>query len=143
MGLGNYELSERVIAAAIRVHRELGPGFLEVMYEEALSLELATAGLSFERQKLLPVFYREHLIGDAQPLKVRSTFRRDEFPAKLCPREFLLFCQQDSYAARGQVNRRAGAGRPAAGNDHVILIRTTHKKTLKCLESGYCPTERR
>ena len=64
MGLGNYELSERVIAAAIRVHRELGPGFLEVMYEEALSLELATAGLSFERQKLLPVFYREHLIGE-------------------------------------------------------------------------------
>ena len=64
IGLGNYELSERVIAAAIRVHRELGPGFLEVMYEEALSLELATAGLSFERQKLLPVFYREHLIGE-------------------------------------------------------------------------------
>ncbi|HSP45351.1 MAG TPA: GxxExxY protein, partial [Chthoniobacterales bacterium] len=64
MGLGNYELSERVIAAAIRVHRELGPGFLEVMYEEALAIELAAAGLSFERQKLLPVFYREHLIGE-------------------------------------------------------------------------------
>ena len=64
MGLGNYELSERVIAAAIRVHRELGPGFLEVMYEEALSLELTATGLSFERQKLLPVFYREHLIGE-------------------------------------------------------------------------------
>ena len=64
MGLGNYELSERVIAAAIRVHRELGPGFLEVMYEEALSLELAATALSFERQKLLPVFYREYLIGE-------------------------------------------------------------------------------
>ena len=64
MGLGNFELSERVIAAAIRVHRELGPGFLEIMYEEALAIELAAASIAFERQKLLPVFYREHLIGE-------------------------------------------------------------------------------
>jgi GxxExxY protein len=64
MGLGNLELSERVIAAAIRVHKELGPGFLESMYEEALAIELAQAGISFERQKLLPVFYREHVIGE-------------------------------------------------------------------------------
>jgi GxxExxY protein len=64
MGLGNLELSERVIAAAIRVHTELGPGFLEMMYEEALAIELATAGMAFERQKLLPVFYREHLVGE-------------------------------------------------------------------------------
>src|SRR3977135_93445 len=64
MGLGNFELSERVIAAAIRVHKELGPGFLESMYEEALAIELAHAGIPFERQKLLPVFYREHVIGE-------------------------------------------------------------------------------
>lgn len=64
MGLGNFELSERVIAAAIRVHKELGPGFLESMYEEALAIELAHAGISFERQKLLPVFYREYVVGE-------------------------------------------------------------------------------
>ena len=64
MGLGNFELSERVIAAAIRVHKELGPGFLENMYEEALAIELVQAGILFERQKLLPVFYREHVIGE-------------------------------------------------------------------------------
>ena len=64
MGLGNFELSERVIAAAIRVHRELGPGFLESVYEEALAIELTHAGISFERQKLLPIFYREHVIGE-------------------------------------------------------------------------------
>ncbi|MEY2483259.1 MAG: hypothetical protein QOK24_1787 [Verrucomicrobiota bacterium] len=62
--LGNTELTQRIIGAAIRVHRELGPGFLELMYEEALAIELSAAGLSFERQKLLPVFYREHLIGE-------------------------------------------------------------------------------
>lgn len=64
MELGNFELTERIIAAAIRVHTELGPGFLEIMYEEALAIELTAAGISFERQKLLPVFYREHLIGE-------------------------------------------------------------------------------
>jgi GxxExxY protein len=34
------------------------------MYEEALAIELRNAGISFERQKLLPIFYREHLIGE-------------------------------------------------------------------------------
>ena len=63
-GLGNAELTDRIIAAAIRVHTELGPGFLESMYEEALAIEFATAGIAFERQKLLPVFYREHLVGE-------------------------------------------------------------------------------
>src|SRR5215471_1583456 len=64
MELQNKHLTERIIAAAIRVHKELGPGFLEVMYEEALAIEFAAAGISFERQKLLPVLYREHLIGE-------------------------------------------------------------------------------
>jgi GxxExxY protein len=62
--LGNKDLTERIIAAGIRVHRELGPGFLESMYEEALAIEFSAAGISFERQKLLPIFYREHLIGE-------------------------------------------------------------------------------
>ena len=62
--LGNKDLTERVIAAAIRVHRELGPGFLESLYEEALAIEFSEAGILFERQKLLPILYREHLIGE-------------------------------------------------------------------------------
>jgi GxxExxY protein len=64
MEIQNKLLTDRIIAAAIRVHKELGSGFLEAMYEEALGIELAAAGLAFERQKLLPVFYREHLIGE-------------------------------------------------------------------------------
>src|SRR6266446_2177115 len=63
MEIQNKALTDRIIAAAIRVHKELGPGFLESMYEEVLAIELAAA-ISFERQKLLPVFYREHLIGE-------------------------------------------------------------------------------
>ena len=64
MELQNKHLTDRIIAAAIRVHKELGPGFLEAMYEEALAIEFAAAGIRFDRQKLLPVFYREHLIGE-------------------------------------------------------------------------------
>lgn len=62
--MGNKDLTERIIAAAIRVHRELGPGFLESVYEEALAIEFSTMGISLDRQKLLPIFYREHLIGE-------------------------------------------------------------------------------
>jgi len=64
MEIQNKALTDRIIAAGIRVHKELGPGFLELMYEEALAIELAAADISFERQKLLQEFYREHLIGE-------------------------------------------------------------------------------
>lgn len=52
------ELTETIIGAAIRVHRELGPGLLESTYEACLSYELAQAGLVVERQTALPVRYR-------------------------------------------------------------------------------------
>ncbi len=52
------ELTETIIGAAIRVHRELGPGLLESAYEACLLYELVEAGLSIERQVALPVRYR-------------------------------------------------------------------------------------
>jgi len=64
MEIPNKALTDRIIGGAIRVHKELGPGFLETMYEEALAVELAAVNVHFERQKLLSVFYREHLIGE-------------------------------------------------------------------------------
>ena len=57
------ELARAVIGAAIEVHRHLGPGFLEGLYEEALSLELADAGIAFERQKEIGVVYKGRTIG--------------------------------------------------------------------------------
>jgi GxxExxY protein len=53
------ELSGRVIGACIEIHRELGPGLLESAYEECLAYELSKAGLRFERQRPLPVRYKE------------------------------------------------------------------------------------
>ena len=52
------ELSERVIGAAIRVHRELGPGLLESAYEACLAFELRESGLQVFTQVPLPVVYR-------------------------------------------------------------------------------------
>jgi GxxExxY protein len=48
--MGKDQLTEKMIACAMAVHRELGPGLLENTYEEALCIELADAGLKFERQ---------------------------------------------------------------------------------------------
>jgi GxxExxY protein len=53
------ELTHEIIGAAIAVHKELGPGLLEAVYEECLCHELGIRGLPFERQKPIPVVYRE------------------------------------------------------------------------------------
>ena len=52
------ELSSVIIGAAIEVHKALGPGLLESVYEECLCHELSLRGFSFDRQKLLPVAYK-------------------------------------------------------------------------------------
>ena len=62
--LRDSEITEPIIAAAIRVHRELGPGFLESIYEEALAVEFALSGIQFIRQHPVPLFYCDHQIGE-------------------------------------------------------------------------------
>jgi GxxExxY protein len=52
-------LTHQIIGAAIEVHRLLGPGLLESAYEECLCKELAIRGLSYERQKPVPVVYKD------------------------------------------------------------------------------------
>ena len=62
------QLTERIIGAAIEVHRELGPGLLESAYQRALAYELTLRGLKFEEQKLCPIKYKDILIEDAYRL---------------------------------------------------------------------------
>ena len=52
-------LTDEIIGSAIEVHRSLGPGLLESAYETCLAYELGERGFNVERQKSLPVIYRE------------------------------------------------------------------------------------
>jgi GxxExxY protein len=53
------ELSEKIIGCAIEVHKSLGPGLLESAYLECLLYELQKAGFKVEKQKALPLIYKE------------------------------------------------------------------------------------
>jgi GxxExxY protein len=55
-------LSNKIIGAAIEVHKALGPGLLESAYEKCLCYELKQQSLSFERQKQLPIHYKGEAI---------------------------------------------------------------------------------
>lgn len=58
IGTQGDALSELVIGAAIEVHKQLGPGLLESVYETCLCYELTERGVSFQRQLALPVQYK-------------------------------------------------------------------------------------
>ena len=60
-------ITERIIKCAIAVHRELGPGLLEEVYEEALNIECNMEGLQVARQIKVPVLYRGKPIGEYKP----------------------------------------------------------------------------
>ena len=58
------EIGTQAIAAAIEVHRELGPGLLESVYQSCIEEELALRGLSFQPQARLPLIYKGRKLGD-------------------------------------------------------------------------------
>jgi GxxExxY protein len=62
-------LTDKIIGAAIEVHRHLGPGLLEAVYEECLCYELSQMGLKFQRQVHLPINYKG--------IKFESAYRMD------------------------------------------------------------------
>jgi GxxExxY protein len=62
---GEYQasgLTGQIIGAAMEVHKRLGSGFLESVYEEAMAVEFGHQKIAFERQKELPVYYRDRVI---------------------------------------------------------------------------------
>lgn len=59
-------LAHEVIGAAIEVHRTLGPGFLESVYEEALCVEMGLRGIPFARQTTISVNYKGHPVGEGR-----------------------------------------------------------------------------
>ncbi len=53
------EITKKIIGSAIEIHRQLGPGLLESAYQECLYYELKQAGLKVEKEKPMPVVYKE------------------------------------------------------------------------------------
>ena len=53
------DITDKIIRCAIEVHKQLGPGLLESAYEECLAYELQSIGLKVERQKPVPIVYKE------------------------------------------------------------------------------------
>lgn len=58
-GEDTNRITQRIIGAAMRVHSALGPGLLESAYETCLAFELEELGMMVERQKALPIVYRD------------------------------------------------------------------------------------
>ena len=69
------ELTEQIIGAAIEVHRELGPGLLEEVYEECLCRELELRGVPFRRQVAVPIRYKGE--------RLNTTYRCDIWVANM------------------------------------------------------------
>ncbi len=63
MALEHEEMTEQIIGAAIEVHRRLGPGFLESVYEKALMIELRKRGLEFQNQLDVVITYDGNEVG--------------------------------------------------------------------------------
>lgn len=58
------DITEKIIGCAMRVHSALGNGFQEVIYQRALEIEMAEAGLQFAREKKMDIYYKDQYIGN-------------------------------------------------------------------------------
>jgi GxxExxY protein len=56
-------LTERIIGCAMKVHSTLGNGFQEIIYQRCLAIEMSKQGLSYEREKEMPIFYEGQSVG--------------------------------------------------------------------------------
>jgi len=85
----HQELTERIIGAAFIVHNELGGGFVEKVYENALALELRCMDYAVKQQPNASVFYRGQSVGDFQPdLIVEEKVLIDVKAVRMLTREF-------------------------------------------------------
>ena len=81
------EITENIIGAAFEVHKELGSGFPEVIYQRACVIEFEKCDISFKREFSMPVYYRGHHIGirrvdflveEMIPVELKATSKLDD-----------------------------------------------------------------
>lgn len=81
------ELTSRIIKCAMTVHKTLGNGFQEVIYQRALEIEMKLEGLNFNREFEMPIFYRDYQIGTRRvdflvegviSVEIKATTKLDE-----------------------------------------------------------------
>jgi GxxExxY protein len=64
---GDTETTDRILRCALEVHRLIGPGLLESVYESALCIELRANNIAFARQVGIPLFYKGELLSEHRP----------------------------------------------------------------------------
>lgn len=64
MSLEREDITKAIIGAAFEVHNELGYGFLEKVYQNAMLVALKLRGITAESEKLIKVYFKEHIVGD-------------------------------------------------------------------------------
>jgi len=88
------KVTEKIIGCAMKVHAALGNGFQEVIYQRALAIELKVAGVNFEREFTMKIFYRNQEVGER---------RVDFFVENLIMVELkALICLENAHLAQGK-----------------------------------------
>jgi len=121
----HQNLTRTIIGCAIEVHKLLGPGLLESAYEECLTYELIKAGLNIERQKPVPVVYKE--------IKLECGYRMDILVENIVVVE-LKTVEAFNYVHEAQVlTYMKFAGKPVGLliNFNVTLLKNGLKRYIR------------
>lgn len=88
-GYSFNDVTGRIIGAAVEVHKELGPGFQEVVYQRALEMEFEAASIEFSREENIRIYYKgkhidtrrvDFVVGDCiVEIKARKAFLQEDF----------------------------------------------------------------
>jgi GxxExxY protein len=122
------EVSEKIIGAAIEVHKFYGPGLVEQIYEEALCHEFTLRGIRFERQKLVPIYYKDVKLG--VPLRLDLIVEEKVIVDLKAKEEFVAFDRAKLLSYLRLTNLRLGL----IINFHSILLKDGIERVVNGLK---------
>jgi GxxExxY protein len=127
-----------IIGACMAVHNELGPGFLEAVYQEALAIELTSRSIPFVREKPLPIFYRGQQLAtryDADFFCYDSIVLELKALSELVPKHY---AQVINYlkATRSERGLLVNFGAPRLEYKRCVLTHSHSSKSLSADDHG-------